>query len=145
MPLVAANMALPALTSLNDCADFSKTVAPFWPQLAALPQQIVDNITDLDALKAIYLSTNPLVTGFALSLALAPIFLTLSEINRNYSQVDRMWSLLPTIHVANFTIWAHLSSSPTQLIDNVFAFSCLWSVRHDSLLLGLSAHGCRFV
>ncbi|KAK7563684.1 hypothetical protein JOL62DRAFT_562212 [Phyllosticta paracitricarpa] len=129
MPLVAANMALPAVKTLNDCADFYKTVEPLLPQLQALPQQVLDNITDLDALKTIYLSTSPLVTGFALSLALAPIFLVVSEINRNYSQVDRMWSLLPTIHVANYTLWAHLSGVPTQLIDNVFAFSCLWSIR----------------
>ncbi|KAF2091826.1 DUF1295-domain-containing protein [Saccharata proteae CBS 121410] len=122
-------MALPVVKSVTDCADFGTTVAPFIPQLQALPQLVLQQITDLEALKSLYLSTNPLITAFALSLALAPIFLVLSEINKNYSQVDRMWSLLPTIYNAHYALWAHMSGLPTQRIDNVLAFSCVWSLR----------------
>ncbi|GME25207.1 hypothetical protein GTA08_BOTSDO03480 [Neofusicoccum parvum] len=129
MPLVAASTVLPALTSLSDCADWSKTVEPFIPQLKTLPADIVQHISSLEELKAIYLTTNPLISAFAFSVALAPLFLVASEINRNWSQVDRFWSLLPTVYNAHFALWAHLAGLPTQRVDNVLAFSTLWSIR----------------
>lgn len=133
MPLVAASTVLPAIKTLSDCADWSKTVEPFIPQLKTLPQEIARHVTSLEELKAIYLATNPLIFAFAFSIALAPLFLLASEINRNYSQVDRFWSLLPTVYNAHFALWAHLAGLPTQRLDNVLAFSTLWSV--SSLIL----------
>ncbi|KAB2572890.1 Uncharacterized protein DBV05_g8434 [Lasiodiplodia theobromae] len=129
MPLVTSSTVLPAIKSLADCADWSKTVEPFIPQLKTLPYDIAEHVTNLEELKAIYVSTNPLISGFAFSLAIAPLFLLASEINRNYSQVDRFWSLLPTVYNAHFSLWAHLAGVPSQRVDNVLAFSMLWSIR----------------
>lgn len=122
-------MALPVVKTLADCADFGKTVTPFVDQLTALPQRILDSGFAVEGLKDVYLSTNPLISAFAISLALAPVFLVVSEVNKNYSQVDRCWSLLPTLYNAHYAIWARLNGLPTQRVDNVLAFSVVWSVR----------------
>lgn len=122
-------MALPTLKTLSDCASFSRTVTPFIPQLQTLPQRVFSSISDPQELKNIYLTTNPLITAFAISLALAPIFLIVSEANKNYSQVDRLWSILPTFYNAHYTIWAHMVGLPTKRLDNMLAFSVVWSVR----------------
>ena len=58
-------------------------------------QQIFENITNLQALKVLYISTNPLISAFGFSQSLGPVFLLVSAVNKNYSQVDRWWSLLP--------------------------------------------------
>ncbi|KAF1996543.1 DUF1295-domain-containing protein [Amniculicola lignicola CBS 123094] len=121
--------ALPTLKTLPDCADFSKAVLPFIPQLYALPQQIFENINDLDALKTLYLATNPLITVLAASLVIAAAVLVVSEINRNYSQVDRLWSIVPVIFNCHYTLWAHLSGLPTQRLDHLMAVTILWGVR----------------
>lgn len=125
----SAGIALPAVTSLEDCANWAKTVEPYIPQLYTLPNQILASITDLQALKHLYISTNPLISGFAFSLALFPVFLVISEYNRNYSQVDRVWSILPTLYNAHYALWARLSGLPTQRLDLVLAFGVAWSTR----------------
>lgn len=123
-------MALPVVTSAEQCADFYHTVAPYISQLYDLPQQIAQSWSDPAELQQIYLATNPLIFAFAFSLFLAPVFLIISEINRNYSQVDRCWSILPTIYNAHFVTYAHLSGLPTDRLDNLIAFSVVWSVSH---------------
>lgn len=131
MPLHAMDLtalALPAVKSLEDCADFGKTVAPFVPQLQDLPARLVQSWSNLDELKALYLSTNPFLSGLAIALALSPIFLVTAEINRNYSQVDRMWSILPTLYHAHYALYAHLSGLTTQRLDTILMFSAIWSV-----------------
>jgi steroid 5-alpha reductase family enzyme len=122
-------MALPIVKTALDCSDFSKTVTPFLPQLRPLPGVIFQSITNPAALKQIYLDTNPLASAFAFSLALFPIFLILSEINKNYSQVDRMWSILPTLYNAHYVTYAHLMGFETKRLDTLLAASCIWSVR----------------
>ena len=124
---------LPSVTSVLDCTDFSKTVLPYIPQLYDLPSQIVQSTLSPQGLKQIYLNTNPLISAVAISLFLSPIFLVVSEINKNYSQVDRLWSLLPTMYNAHFAIYAHLTGLPTQRIDCLLAVSSLWSVRIGNL------------
>ena len=138
------NMALPVIKSIADCTDYSKTVLPYIGQLYDLPQQIFDNITNVQALKVLYVSTNPLISAFAFSLFLFPIFLLVSEINRNYSQVDRCWSILPTIYNAHFTAYAHATGLSTRRLDMLLLFSTVWSVsshvRHRNRFL-LTAPG----
>lgn len=129
MLIPATGAALPIVKTLSDCANFTQTVSPFLPQLKTFPTQVFSNIDNLEALKAIYLSTNPLISGLALSLFLAPVFLVVSEINKNYSQVDRFWSILPTVYNAHYALWARMNGLPTQRLDNILAWSCLWSVR----------------
>lgn len=123
-----ANMSLPLVNTLTECTDIYKTVLPYVPQLYNLPQQVFQNINNLQALKVLYVSTNPLILGFAFSLFLAPIFLLVSEVNKNYSQVDRCWSLLPTIYNAHYATYAHATGLPTRRSDILLLFSALWSV-----------------
>lgn len=123
-------MSLPVIKALADCTDASKTVLPYLPQLYNLPQQIFQNINSLQTLKVLYISTNPLITALALSLFLAPIFLIVSEVNRNYSQVDRCWSILPTVYNAHYVLYAHAAGLPTRRLDTLLIFSGIWSVGH---------------
>jgi hypothetical protein len=121
-------MSLPVAKILTECSDFQKTVLPYLPQLYDLPQQLARSYNNPPEVRNIYLATNPLISAFALSLFLAPLFLIISEINKNYSQVDRCWSILPTIYNAHFAIYAHMSGLPTARLDNLLAFSTVWSV-----------------
>jgi steroid 5-alpha reductase family enzyme len=127
-------MTLPALISLEECSDFAKTVEPFIPQLYELPKKLLDTVQTGGSLLDLYKTTNPLISGFALSIVLGAVFLVVAEINRNYSQVDRCWSLLPTIYIGHFDIWARLTGVPHQRIDIVLLFSTLWSVRRFNAL-----------
>ncbi|KAK3322535.1 hypothetical protein B0H66DRAFT_207489 [Apodospora peruviana] len=122
-------MALPTLHALEDCADWSKTVEPFLPQLYALPEKLVHAIANRESLLKLYVETNPLVSGFAISVFLGAVFLVIAEVNRNYSQVDRCWSLLPTLYIGHFTAWARLAGVPSQRVDAALLFSSVWSTR----------------
>jgi hypothetical protein len=130
MPLLPNIMgAMPVITSFGDCASFAKTVSPYIPQLYALPNTIYAHLTNPSALLQIYTDTNPIISGFSFSLALFPIFLILSEINRNYSQVDRVWSILPAVFHIHYAVWARLNGLPTDKVDLATAFSVIWSAR----------------
>lgn len=98
------SLPLPGLTSVTQAGDYSLSLKPFLPQVAEFPYKILNAASDAGfdghALRAnltdAYLSTNPAIAGLTFALALAPVFLVVSEVNRNYSQVDRCWSLLPS-------------------------------------------------
>lgn len=124
-----AGMALPVIRTIQDCATWSKVVEPFIPQLYELPNKLLANIGDIEPLKQIYASTNPVISGFAFSCALFPIFFVVSEINRNWSQVDRVWSILPTLYHIHYAVWARVNGLPTQKVDNVLAFGVIWTLR----------------
>lgn len=125
----ALEMALPAVKAVGECADYGKTFEQFLPQLYELPNQFASSISDFQALKQLYTTTNPAVSGLAFAIATIPIFLVVSEINKNYSQVDRVWSIFPTLFNIHYSVWAHLNGLPTTRVDNVLAFSVLWSIR----------------
>ena len=127
-PAIVTAMALPVVHSLVDCIDFSRTVEPFVPQLWPLSQQLLQACTELQRIKDFYMSTNPLISAFALSLFLFPVFLLISELNKNYSQVDRMWSIMPTVYNAHYAIWARLQDVPTERLDTLLLFSAIWTV-----------------
>jgi steroid 5-alpha reductase family enzyme len=122
-------MALPIIQSLEDCAEYSKVVEPFLPQLYELPSNVLRVVTNGESLLNLYTSTNPLISGFAFSVFLGGIFWVASEVNRNYSQVDRFWSLLPAFYNAHFSVWAHLNGLPSQRVDLILFWSTVWSVR----------------
>ena len=126
-------MALPFVKTFADCANFDKTVLAYLPQLYELPQQVFQSANSLQQLQVLYVSTNPLIFAFAFSLLLAPIFLIVSEINRNYSQVDRCWSLLPTMYNAHYMLYAHATGIPSRRLDTLLAVSLIWSVCHLDL------------
>ncbi len=129
-------MALPSLHSLEDCSDYYKTVEPFIPQLRELPEKILQTLQDRHGFLELYTTTNPLVSAFAFSVLLGAVFLVVSEVNKNYSQVDRCWSILPTVYIAHFNVWARLAGLPSQRLDAALLFSTIWSVR-GSLVLSL--------
>jgi steroid 5-alpha reductase family enzyme len=120
---------IPYVRRVEQCADFSKTFQPYLPQLYDLPQQIYKHINDFEGLKHLYLSTNPLIVALAFALALAPVVLIVSEINKNYSQVDRLWSFLPVLYNCHYALWAHLSGIPSLRLDHVMSVSILWGAR----------------
>ena len=128
-PRTYLDMALPLVKTLEECADYSKTVQPFLPQLYDLPYRIAAHITDLQALQDIYATTNPLMTALAFALFVTPVVLTVAEINRNYSQVDRLWSILPVIYNVHYIVWAHINGLPTLRLNHVMAVSLIWGAR----------------
>lgn len=123
-------MALPALHIFENCAEWNKTVEPYLPQLYELPSKVLDIIQSRQGagLIELYTQTNPLMSGLAFSIFLGFIFLVVSEINQNFSQVDRCWSILPTFYVAHFDIWARLSDMDSSRIDTILLFCTIWSV-----------------
>jgi hypothetical protein len=125
-------MALPLIKTALECADFYHTVVPYIGQLYELPEKLIQSWSNPGELQQIYMATNPLISAFAFSLFLGPIFLVVSEINKNYSQVDRCWSILPTVYNAHFYIYAHLSGLPHERLDYVMIFTTVWSVRNPS-------------
>ena len=121
-------MSLPAIFSLHDAADYAQTVAPYLPQLYDLPPKIIAVISSPKGLTELYISTNPLVSATAFSLAIVPILYIAQEVNKNYSQVDRVWSILPAVYNVHYAVYAHLADLPTQQADALAAVSVLWSV-----------------
>ena len=137
-------------TPSADCASFSVAVAPYLSQLAALPSRVGEHLThrltDVDALRALYVSTNPLVSALAFALFLSAVVLVLSEMTRNYSQVDRLWSLLPAAYVSHYALWARMAGLPTARLDHVWSVTALWSVcclGAPCAMLKLRSYACR--
>ena len=122
-------LALPAVKTLADCASYNLTVAPYLPHLQTFHHDLLATNFDPTALKHLYLTSNPLVTATAFSIATFPVFLLVSEINKNYSQVDRVWSILPTLYHVHYSVWAHMNGLECGRVDNVLAFSVVWSLR----------------
>lgn len=121
-------MALPQIKSLQECVDYAKVVEPFIPQLCQLPHQIWQSLGSLEALRQVYVTTNPLVSGFAVSLVVGLIALIVSEINRNYSQIDRLWSIVPNLYVVHIALWARVAGLPHSRVDLIAICTTLWSV-----------------
>ncbi|KAH7082300.1 hypothetical protein FB567DRAFT_551269 [Paraphoma chrysanthemicola] len=129
-PRTYLDAALPLVKTLPECADFGKTVAPFLPQLYELPARVAAHITDLQALQDLYLATNPLITALGIAIFfLTPAVLAVSELNKNYSQVDRLWSIIPAFYNVHYAIWTRLNGLPTQRLDHVLAVSVIWGAR----------------
>lgn len=127
-----ASLPLPRLGSLADYTSFQLTVRPYLSQLPWLPDSLYEAGRDVYSLQAVYLATNPMVSALAFSGVLAAIFFLAAEINRNYSQVDRFWSILPTLYNVHFAVWARLSGIQTHTLDTIAAISVIWSVRYSS-------------
>ena len=144
-------MAVPFIKARIDCADFDKTVLPYIYQLYDLPERALQVLQRQQHPLAFYTTTNPLVFGFALSLFLSPskrvswnrsriqpnmiVFLVISEYHRNYSWVDRFWSILPTIYVSHYALYAYLTGIPTGRIYLASLAYTIWGV---SLIPGIS-------
>jgi hypothetical protein len=123
-----STLPLPRIDSLVDCTNFKLTVLPYLTQLEWLPASLREAGWDLDSLKAVYLATNPFVSALAFCSVSAVLFFVAAEINRNFSQVDRFWSILPTLYNVHFAVWARLAGIRTQTLDTIAVISVLWSV-----------------
>lgn len=80
----------------------------YYAQLTQIPAALL-KIHTLNELQFFYTTSDPLVLGLAISLAISPIFLVVSEVKRNYSQVDRAWSILPSLFHGHYVLWAWLN------------------------------------
>lgn len=135
---IAMSLPLPEVQSAVDCASFDQTVLPFLSQLTSLPTALQEAGRDVVALKEIYLATNPFITALAFCLALSGVLLIWSEINRNYSQVDRCWSLLPAVYNVHYAVWARMAGVRTLSLDTIAVVSVIWSVSSLSQITLLS-------
>ncbi|KAG8625341.1 hypothetical protein KVT40_007092 [Elsinoe batatas] len=122
------HMALPTVKTLAECADFDKTVRPFIPQFFELPQRLLQ-ISSLESLQTAYTSINPVISAGAFSLFVGVVAFIVSEINRNYSQIDRAWSILPALYNVHYWYWGKLNGIESQRLDAVALFSVCWSAR----------------
>lgn len=144
---------LPSVGSLSEVASYNATVAPFHHQLYDLPGKFLQHATSFNDLKLLYLSTNPLIMAFAISLALSPIFLVISEINKNYSQVDRVWSILPSkskythpvMRTSQLTSSSQLSISLTSTLGLVSPACQHLASTCSSHSASSGAHDCRSI
>ena len=123
-----ASLPLPRVESLLDYTSFQLTVLPYLTQLLWLPDSLREAGSDVYSLRAVYLATNPFVSALAFGGALAGMLFIAAEINRNYSQVDRFWSILPALYNVHFALWARLSGIQTQTLDTIAVITALWSV-----------------
>ena len=125
--------ALPILKNFEECASFTKTATPYIPQLSILPSLLLSSYTSTDStlssLKGIYIATNPLISTAALAIALTPVIWAVSEVNKNYSQVDRLWSILPTVYIGNYVLYAHAVGLETERLDMLLTAFVIWSIR----------------
>jgi steroid 5-alpha reductase family enzyme len=123
---------LPIIKTVADSADFGATVQPYLDALKTLPSQF-----STDALRSItteslirtYIETNPVVSAFFLSLFFGVVVLVVSEANRNYSQVDRLWPILPATYTLHFNVWARQHGIPTAKLDLVLLCTAVWATR----------------
>ncbi|KAF2149743.1 DUF1295-domain-containing protein [Myriangium duriaei CBS 260.36] len=120
--------ALPLISQHEETSDFSLTVAPFIHHFFELPSRLL-SIKSLDGLRDVYLDTNPVISAFAFSLLVAQIAFVVSTINKNYSQIDRVWSILPGLYNAHYWYWAKLTGIRSQRLDVLAIFSACWSAR----------------
>ena len=133
--IIIMPLPLPEVHSPVDCASFSHTVIPFLSQLSTLPVALQEAGKDVNALKEIYLATNPFITALGFCLVLSAFFLVWSEINRNYSQVDRCWSLLPTVYNVHYAVWSRMVGIKSHSLDTIAAISVIWSVGLPYIIL----------
>ena len=75
---------------------------------------------------ALYQATDPLVTAFWASLGFAALCWVLSVFTREYSWVDRLWSITPVIYAVHFAAYVGFTDARLNLMA---ALVTLWGVR----------------
>lgn len=124
---MASIAALPTVATLVGCTDLGKTVYPYLHQLSL--DHVLPLLRREVEAKAWYVSTNPLMSAAAFALALSVITFVAAEFNRNYSQVDRLWSILPALYTVHFAVWAHANGIGSERVDTMATLIVLWGVR----------------
>jgi len=127
---MAALPGVPGIYSLSDCASFATTFRPYLPQLSVLPAAFYKAaMTSSQALLNFYSDTNPVLLGFGFSIFAGAVFLVVAEANKNYSQVDRMWPILPFSYVLHYNLWARRNGIPSARLDLAVLVIGLWASR----------------
>jgi steroid 5-alpha reductase family enzyme len=73
-----------------------------------------------------YWATDPLTTALWICLALTLVCWLASVVTGDYSQVDRLWSILPVAYVLHFAVHAGFASARLVLMS---VLAVLWGVR----------------
>ncbi|KAF3918778.1 hypothetical protein AA313_de0202989 [Arthrobotrys entomopaga] len=76
-----------------------------------------------------YKETDPFASSIIASLVLSILTLLLSEVTRNYSQVDRLWSILPAVYICHYSYWASLNNLYSDRVNTAAVLSVAWSIR----------------
>lgn len=126
---------LPQPLTLAAAANYELTAAPYFEALSLYPSAISDALktkAPLEALIALYDTTNPLTTAAAFAIGIIPLFYIVSEVNRNYSQVDRVWSILPTIINGHYALWKYRTNNTSgpglDRVDLAALVLLVWTV-----------------
>lgn len=117
--------ALPSFSSMAKAASSfpSRTIVNrTFAQLQALADGDV-------TLRDFYVTTDPLGISLLTSIFLSVVTFTLAEVTGNYSQVDRLWSILPAIYVCHYSFWGHLNEIYSDRLDTAALIVFLWSLR----------------
>jgi steroid 5-alpha reductase family enzyme len=75
---------------------------------------------------ALYQITDPLVTAFWVSLGFAGLCWVLSILTREYSWVDRLWSITPVMYAVHFAGYVGFTDARLNLMAGIVT---LWGVR----------------
>jgi len=130
--------ALPTISSLADCTDLTKTVIPYLHQLT--PTHVLPLLRGDIAPTEWYLATNPVMSAVLFALTVSLFAFVSTEISRNCSQVDRLWSILPVVYAGHFAAWAHLHGIQSERVDTLATFIGLWGVRETPLPATMNPH-----
>ncbi|EWC44047.1 hypothetical protein DRE_01399 [Drechslerella stenobrocha 248] len=76
-----------------------------------------------------YKDTDPLATAILFASTLGVITFTLAETVRNFSQVDRLWSILPAVYIFHYCYWARVNDIPSNRVDLAATSVAVWSIR----------------
>lgn len=128
---------LPSILSPADAAQFNTTVAPYLVQAPQWFQFLRDQVSvvtsggrvNVAELQTLYYQSNPAVTALTFALAITPIFILIALVTGNYSQVDRFWSILPTLYNVHYALWARGAGLDTARLESVALLSLAWGVR----------------
>ncbi|KAI8642421.1 hypothetical protein BD408DRAFT_366561 [Parasitella parasitica] len=97
---------------------------------SAISSFVCSNIQEPSQLIRLYKETDPLESSLYFSSVLIVTHYLMSEITKNYSQVDRAWSILPGIYAWHFTIHDYLlneSFHPRLLVGSILI--SIWGAR----------------
>ncbi|KAF3910062.1 hypothetical protein ABW21_db0209408 [Orbilia brochopaga] len=117
---------LPSYSNVNELSQSLPNFSQLVQAVLAGLQQVVHGDSDFSSF---YKNTDPLGTAILGSLLLSTLALGLSEITRNFSQVDRWWSLAPALYVLHYAYWARVNGLSSDRIDTAAVVVAIWSIR----------------
>lgn len=117
---------LPVFTQVDHATQSFPPVIELFVAASLRFQKVING--DLTAAE-FYKQTNPLATSILFSVGLSVFTLILSEITRNFSQVDRLWSILPAVYVCHYAYWSRINDMQCDRADTAAVIAVAWSLR----------------